>query len=126
MIARIYLCYLLVVVLGLVDGIALFKGGVRAFISGHAVMSSILDEVVGEVLDRPLVMHEFEGFTTNHIDYFYFGCVLTSISLYLSYHNALPLDRFYDLVEFRNISRCVRVFAFVFMIIFIKNLENAI
>jgi hypothetical protein len=123
MIVRIYCCVLFV---GVVNGMMLFKGGVRALISTHAVMSSILDEVVGEVLDRPLIMHEFEGFTTNHIDYFYFGCVLTSISLYLTYHAALPLERFYELGEFRNISRCVRVFAFVFMIIFIKNLENAI
>ena len=103
-------------------------GSVRSLLSSRAIVVSILDEVTTELLDKPLAMHEFGGILNHHVDYFYIGCVVSSIT-YFTFQR-VHLYKYYmklnDLSVYRNSYRNFRMFIFIIGLIFIHDIENAI
>ena len=103
-------------------------GNIRVLLSTRAVMVSVLDEVTSELLDRPLAMHEVSGLLNHHIDYFYIGCVISSISYFMfhrmnTYSSFLKLS---DLSVYRNTYRNFRMILFIIILLFMRDIENAI
>jgi len=102
--------------------------GIRAFISSQAVVVSLLDEVTHEFLDRPLAIKEITGFFNNHIDYFYIGCITSSIT-YITLNRIYVYPSFTKLNElsiYKNSYRNFRVFLFLLIMLFMRDVENAI
>ena len=103
-------------------------GSIRSFISSKAMVVSILDEVATELLDKPLAVRELCGIFNNHIDYFYIGCVASSVS-YFVFHRVYiysSFPRLYDLSVYRNTYYNFRVFIFILFMILTRDIENAI
>ena len=101
---------------------------IRALLSTQAMAISILDEVTNELLDRPLAMREVVGMLDHHVDYFYIGCAVSSVTYFTLqrlhwYDSYMKLN---DLSVYRNSYRNIRVFLFLVVLIFIRDVENAI
>jgi hypothetical protein len=102
--------------------------GIRSFISSQAVIVSFLDEVTHEFLDRPLAIKEITGLFNNHIDYFYIGCIASSIT-YITLNRIFVYPSFTKLNElpiYKNSYRNFRVFLFIIIMLFMRDIENAI
>lgn len=102
--------------------------GIRSFISRQAVVVSLLDEVTHEFLDRPLAIKEITGLFNNHIDYFYVGCIASSIT-YISLNRIYLFPSFTKLNElsiYKNTYRNFRVILFIIIMLFMRDIENAI
>lgn len=103
-------------------------GSIRSFIYTKAIVVSLLDEVATELLDRPLAVREFGGILNHHVDYFYIGCVVSSVS-YFVFHRVYiysSFSRLHDLSVYRNTYYNFRVFIFILFMIFTRDIENAI
>jgi len=103
-------------------------GSIRSLLSTKAVVVSLLDEVATEWLDKPLAVREFCGIFNHHVDYFYIGCVASSVS-YLVFHRVYiysSFSRLHDLSVYRNTYYNFRVFIFILFMIFTRDIENAI
>ena len=103
-------------------------GSIRSLLSNRAMVVSLLDEVSNELLDKPLAIHEIAGIFNNHVDYFYIGCVVSSVS-YFAFHRLhfySSLSRLNELHVYRNSYRNFRVFLFILVMLFIRDVENAI
>lgn len=103
-------------------------GSIRSLLSTKAVIVSILDEVTSELLDRPLAIREFGIIMNHHVDYFYIGCVVSSISYFVFHriHLYSSFNRLNDLSVYRNTYSQFRVFIFIIIMVFIRDVENAI
>jgi len=103
-------------------------GGVRSLLSTKAVVVSLLDEISSELLDRPLAIHEFGGIMNHHVDYFYIGCFASSVSYFAFYrlHSYSSVVRLNDLSVYRNTYYYFRVFLFTMILLFTRDVENAI
>ena len=101
---------------------------IRSLLSTQAVVISVLDEVTNELLDRPLVIREFNGLLNHHVDYFYFGCALSSVSYFaFQYIYIYPyINKFKSLSIYGDSYRNIRVFMFIIIILFMRDIENAI
>lgn len=103
-------------------------GSIRALLSTQAVAISILDEVTSELLDRPLAIREVGGMLNHHFDLFYIGCAVSSVTYFTLHHVYLYKSymKLNDLSVYRNSYRNFRVFLFILVMIFIRDVENAI
>jgi len=102
--------------------------GIRSFLSSQAVVVSLLDEVTHEFLDRPLAIKEVVGLFNNHIDYFYVGCIASSVT-YITLNRIYLYPSFTKLNElpiYKNTYRNFRVFLFIIIMLFMRDIENAI
>jgi len=103
-------------------------GGIRSLLSTKAVVVSLLDEISSELLDRPLAIRELGIIMNHHIDYFYIGCVVSSMS-YFVFHR-VPLDSSFmklnHLSVYRNTYYYFRIFLFTMFLLFTRDVENAI
>ena len=97
--------------------------GIRSFVSSHAIVASVLDETVTDLLDKSL----FVSMITHsaHLDWFYISGVGVSGIAYLTYHNS-SLPKLNELLVYRQSYKQFRYFIFILTIIFMKDLENAI
>jgi hypothetical protein len=103
-------------------------GSVRSLLSTKAIVVSLLDEVASELLDRPLAVREFGGILNHHVDYFYIGCVVSSVS-YFAFYRVYAYSSFVrlnDLSVYRNTYSNFRVFLFILILLFTRDIENAI
>jgi len=104
-------------------------GSIRGLLSTQAVAISILDEITSELLDRPLALREVGGILNyHHVDYFYIGCAVSSVTYFTLqrvhwYESYVKLN---DLSVYRNSYRNFRMFLFLVVLIFIRDVENAI
>lgn len=101
---------------------------IRYLLSSRAVVVSILDEVTSELFDRPLAMREISGLLNHHIDYFYIGCVISSIS-YFTFHRMQTYSSFLklnDLSVYRDTYHKIRMILFIIVLLFMRDIENAI
>ena len=98
--------------------------GIRSFVSSHAIVASVLDETVTDLLDKSVMvsMIHNSGF---HVDWFYMSGVGVSCIAYLTYH-ASSLPKLNELVEYRESYKKFQYFIFVFTLVFMKGMENAI
>lgn len=103
-------------------------GGVRSLLSTKAVVVSFLDEVTSELLDRPLAIRELGIIMNHHVDYFYIGCVVSSVSYFAFYrvHLYSSFNRLNDLSVYRNTYYYFRIFLFTMFLLFTRDVENAI
>ena len=102
-------------------------GGIRHLLSTRAAMISLLDEVSTELLDRPLAIREVTGIFNHHIDYFYIGCVISSIG-YFSFNHMYTYSylKLNDLSVYRTTYRNFRMIVFIIILLFTRDVENAI
>jgi hypothetical protein len=103
-------------------------GSIRYLLSSRAVVVSLLDEVSSELFDRPLILREVSGIFNNHIDYFYIGCVISSISYFTfqrmnTYSYFIKLN---DLFVYRDTYRKFRMILFIIVLLCMRDIENAI
>jgi hypothetical protein len=100
--------------------------GVRSFLSKQALVVSFFDHVSNELLDRPLAIREICNILNHHIDYFYLGCVASSVSYFLIVRASYMYSRLYDLPFYRINYDKFRMFIIFISILFIRDVENAI
>jgi hypothetical protein len=102
--------------------------GIKPFITSQAAVVSLLDEVTNEFLDRPLAIKEITGLFNNHIDYFYIGCIASSIT-YVTYNRLNMQNSFTklnDLPIYKNSYRNFKLFIIILISICMRDVENAI
>jgi len=98
--------------------------GIRSFVSSHAIVASVLDETVTDLLDKSVLVSAIHN-SGSQIDWFYISGVGVSGIAYLTYH-ASSLPKLNELVVYRESYKQFRYFIFIFTIVFMKDLENAI
>jgi hypothetical protein len=97
--------------------------GIRSFVSSHAIVASVLDETVTDLLDKSVLVSVITH--SAHLDWFYISGVGVSGLAYLTYH-ASSLPKLNELVVYRDSYKQFRYFIFILTIVFMKDLENAI
>jgi hypothetical protein len=100
--------------------------GIRFLLSSQAVVVSLLDEVTHELLDRPLALREFTGIMNHHVDYFYIGCFASSVSYFAFYRLHSYPYRLNELSIYKGTYSNFRAFLFIILMVFIRDVENAI
>jgi hypothetical protein len=100
--------------------------GVRSFLSKQALVVSFFDHVSNELLDRPLAIREICNILHHHIDYFYLGCVTSSVTYFIMVRASYMYSRLYDLPFYRINYDKFRMFIIFISILFIRDVENAI
>lgn len=93
--------------------------GIRALISSQAFISSAINEFMTEALDKPNLEHVVEK-----MNFLYIGAILVLSAGY--YHNMANFEKWYTLQEFRDNYKRFQFGILVFMLVFMKNVENAI
>jgi hypothetical protein len=105
-------------------------GGVRCLVSSHAIVSSVLNEMANEFLDRPTMIQHLTNMyaTKTELNWIYLACFAVSIGSYAYYYSSLSSSyrKLNQLPEFRITYRNIQFAFLVFMVIFMKNIENAI
>lgn len=103
-------------------------GSIRTLLSRQAMAISILDEVTSELLDRPLAIREFGGIMNHHVDYFYIGCAVSSVTYFTlqRMHWYASFIKLKELSVYRNSYLNFRIFLFIVVLIFMRDVENAI
>jgi len=118
----------ILVSLGLVERMVAFEfgtfRGIRSFVSSHAIVASVLDETVTDLLDKSVLVSMIHN-SGSQIDWFYMSGVGVSGIAYLTYH-ASSLPKLNELVVYRESYKQFRYFIFIVTIVFMKDLENAI
>ena len=97
--------------------------GIRSFVSSHAIVASVLDETVTDLLDKSVLVSVISH--SAHLDWFYISGASVSCIAYLTYH-ASSLPKLNELVVYRESYKQFRCFIFILTIVFMKDLENAI
>jgi len=114
--------------LGLVGRMVAFEfgtlRGIRSFVSSHAIVASVLDETVTDLLDKSVLVSMIHN-SGSQVDWFYISGVGVSGIAYLTYH-ASSLPKLNELVVYRESYKQFRYFILILTIVFMKDLENAI
>ena len=97
--------------------------GIRSFVSSHAIVASVLDETVTDLLDKSVMVSVINH--SAHLDWFYVSGVGVSCLAYYTYHASF-LPKLNELVVYRESYKQFRYFIFILTIVFMKDLENAI
>ena len=98
--------------------------GIRSFVSSHAVVASALDERITDVLDKSVFVSTIHN-SLSQIDWFYISGVGVYFIAYVVYHSS-SLPRLRELAEYRDVYKQFRYFMFIFTIVFMKDINNAI
>jgi len=98
--------------------------GIRSFVSSHAFVASVLDETVTDLLDKSVLV-SFIHNSAARVDWFYISGVGVSCLAYVTYHSS-SLPKLNELVEYRTSYKKFQYFIFVFTLVFMKGMENAI
>ena len=99
------------------------RSELRSLIQSHAFRSSVINEMVSDVLDKPAILRILQD--TSHFDIFYFGFSAVSLFTYFHYQQS-PIRKLSDLPYYKKSYRNFKYLLFVFLIVFTKNIENAI
>ena len=101
---------------------------VRTLVTKHAFTSYIMNEIVNDVVDKPVILHNilshpkvnfgFELTTLSIVSYIVYKCYYTSISNFYEKFNKLP--------EFKQYYRKIQFCLFILTIVLTKEIENAI
>ena len=122
-----YLSYLLLLCFGrtMVDAFEFGTlRGIRSFVSSHAFVASVLDETVTDLLDKSVMISVIHN-SAAQVDWFYLSGVGVSFVAYLTYHTS-SLPKLNELVEYRKSYKQFQYFIFIFTLVFMKSMENAI
>jgi len=118
----------ILVSLGLVGRMVAFEigtlRGIRSFVSSHAIVASVLDETVTDLLDKSVLVSMIHN-SGSQVDWFYMSGVGVSGIAYFTYH-ASSLPKLNELVVYRESYKQFRYFILILTIVFMKDLENAI
>jgi hypothetical protein len=98
--------------------------GIRSFVSSHAFVASVLDETVTDLLDKSVMISVIHN-SAAQVDWFYLSGVGVSFVAYLTYHTS-SLPKLNELVEYRKSYKQFQYFIFIFTLVFMKSMENAI
>lgn len=128
-------CHLLLFTTGFVpsnsfDFLGVSTRSVRSLVTSHAFGSIIMNEMIHDVVDKPVIIHNIVDLSHPK---FNFGLELTTISiisyiLYQSYYTSVSsfYKKFNKLPEFKKYYRKFQFCVFVLTIVFTKEIENAI
>jgi len=99
---------------------------IRGILGSKMVMSTILNEVNSEVVSENIILYELTNQTHQvEIDIFY--GITFMLSFYVQYKYFAYIDKRLSGVKmFSNIQDKTRIILFIFMIVFTKNIQNAI
>ena len=103
---------------------------VRTLVTKHAFASYFMHEVVNDVVDKPVIMHNIIDLTNPKVN---FGFEMTTLSIvsyivYKSYYVSIAsfYEKFNRLPEFKKYYRKFKFCIFVLTIVLTKEIENAI
>ena len=97
--------------------------GIRSFVSSHAIVASVLDETVTDLLDKSVIVSVINH--SAHMDWFYISCSSVSCLAYLTYYSS-SLSKLNELVVYQKSYKQFRYFLLIFTVVFMKDLENVI
>jgi hypothetical protein len=111
----------LIEALSLRDGLSL-----RNIIGSKAVMSTVLNQVNSELVNENTIISEITS-TNHHLEYDLFYAVAFVASVCIQYQYFMYFERKLQGTEmFSNIQEKTKTILFVFMLVFTKNIQNAI
>jgi len=99
------------------------RSELRNLIQSHAFRSSVINEMVSDVLDKPAILRILQD--SSHFDIFYFGFSAVSLFAYFQYQYS-PIQKLRDFPYYKQSYRTFKYLLFIFLIVFTKNVENAI
>jgi hypothetical protein len=112
------------------DFLGVSTRSVRSLITSHAFGSIIMNEMIHDVVDKPVIIHNIIDLSHPR---FNFGLELTTISilsyiLYKTYYTSVSsfYEKFKRLPEFKKYYRKFQFCIFILTIVFTKEIENAI
>ena len=99
---------------------------IRNLLGSRAVISTVLNEVNSEFISENMLLYEITNQTHKlTIDLFYGITFMASLYLQYKYFTSIE-KRLSGTQMFSNIKDKTRAFLFIIMIVFTKNIENAI
>jgi len=103
---------------------------VRALVTKHAFASYFMNEMVNDVVDKPVIIHNIMDLTNPKVN---FGFELTTLSIisylvYKSHYDSIYsfYNKFNKLPEFKKYYRKFQFCIFVLTIVLTKEIGNAI
>ena len=99
------------------------RSELRSLIQSHAFRSSVINEMVSDVLEKPAILRILQD--TSQFDIFYFGLSTVSLITYFHYQTA-PIQKWRELPYYKQSYRNFKYLLFVILVVFTKNIENAI
>jgi hypothetical protein len=107
------------------------NGGIRSLIHLHVFTNTVFKEITEEYIEKPSIIHfvSSSDWNLNHlsVNIFYISCLVFSIWIHLSYRSSdSSLHRLERIPDIKHLKRKFSYLVLVFMIIFTKNIENAI
>jgi hypothetical protein len=120
---------------------------IRTLVTKHAFASYFMNELVNEVADKPIILHNIISLSHSKVDFGVsnglngeivdttssFGLEFTTLSIiyyviYKFYYNSISsfYNKFHKLPEFKKYYRKFKFCIFVLIIVLTKEIENAI
>jgi hypothetical protein len=103
---------------------------VRALVTKHAFASYFMNEIVNDIVDKPVILHNIMDLTNPKVN---FGFELTTVSIisylvYKYYYDSIYsfYNKFNKLPEFKKYYRKFKFCIFVLTIVLTKEIGNAI
>jgi len=94
----------------------------------YSLKNAVFNDIIGYYDDS--IIREIITFQTYHdypIEVFYLGCFsFVYIAFFMQSTNIKKELKIKKIHEYKDFSRCVKVFIIIFTMIFTKNIENAI
>jgi hypothetical protein len=107
-----------------------YISSVRSLVTKHAFASYFMNEIVNDVVDKPVIIHNIIDLTNPKVN---FGFELTTLSIvsyivYKSYYDSISsfYEKFNKLPEFKKYYRKFQFCLFVLTIVLTKEIGNAI
>jgi hypothetical protein len=99
------------------------SSALKNIIQQHALRTSILNEVVSDLLDKPFITHIIEA-PNHYFDYSYIAFSAISIS-YIQYYS-FSNSKIKKLPYYQETYKKYKLWLFILLFVFTKNIENAI
>lgn len=125
-------CHLLFLLLNpvFIQGSYISISSVRTLVTKHAFASYFMNEIVNDVVDKPVIIHNIIDLTNPKVN---FGFEMTTLSIvsyivYKSYYVSISsfYEKFNKLPEFKKYYRKFQFCIFVLTIVLTKEIGNAI
>ena len=105
-----------------------FRDGlsIRNIIGSKAVMSTVINQINSELVNENTIISEITG-SYHNLKYDALYVFMFMISLYLQYQYFVYFDKKLKGTEmFSNIQEKTKTILFIFMLVFTKNIQNAV
>jgi hypothetical protein len=98
----------------------------RGIIGSRAIASTVLNEINNELINENAIISELTN-TAHKVEFELLYGITFAVSIYLQYKYFTYVEKRWSNVEmFSNIKDKTRTILFIFMLVFTKNIQNAI